>query len=134
MKSSSCLKFLLVTAVFALVFAGAGNAATITEPSYSVQSLTITPSTLLPGETGQLDVTILNTGLSPLVIDKVSVTDSDGVISVKHPAITALGAIGAGKSLTITLPISAKSVEGTFIQPSMLTSNMTLQQIYSILI
>ena len=80
MKSSSCLKFLLVTAAFALVFAGAGNAANITEPSYSVQSLTITPSTLLPGETGQLDVTILNTGLSPLVIDKVSVTDSDGVI------------------------------------------------------
>jgi len=115
MKSSSCLKFILVTAVFALVFAGAGSAATITEPSYSIQSLTVTPSTLLPGETGQIQVTILNAGLTtPLVIDKVSVTDSEGVISVKHPAITALGAIGAGKTLTITLPISAKETEGTF--------------------
>ena len=97
-----------------MVFVSAGSAVTITEPSYSIQGLTITPSTLLPGETGQLDVTILNAGLTPLVIDKVSVTDSDGVISVKHPAITTLGAIGAGKSLTITLPISAKAVEGTF--------------------
>ena len=97
-----------------MVFVSAGSAVTITEPSYSIQGLTITPSTLLPGETGQLDVTILNAGLTPIVIDKVSVTDSDGVISVKHPAITTLGAIGAGKSLTITLPISAKAVEGTF--------------------
>ena len=115
MKSSSRIKLLLVTVVVALVFAGAGSAVTITEPSYSIQSLTVTPSTLLPGETGQLQVTILNAGLTtPLVIDKVSVTDSEGVISVNHPAITALGAIGAGKTLTITLPISAKETEGTF--------------------
>lgn len=114
MKSTSSFKLLFATAVIALVFIGAGSSATITEPSYSVSSLTVTPGTLVPGETGQLQFTITNTGLTPLVIDKVSVTDSDGVISVKHPAITSLGAIGIGKSLTVTLPISAKDVEGTF--------------------
>ena len=76
--------------------------------------MTVTPGTLLPGESGQLQFTIQNAGLTPLVIDKISVTDSENVISVKHPAITSLGAIGAGKSLTITLPISAKDVDGTF--------------------
>ena len=114
MKSTSSFKLLFVTAVIALVFIGAGSAATITEPSYSIQSLTVTPGTLLPGESGQLQFTIQNAGLTPLVIDKISVTDSENVISVKHPAITSLGAIGAGKSLTITLPISAKDVDGTF--------------------
>ena len=114
MKSTSSFKLLFATAVIALLFVGAGSSATITEPSYSVSSLTVTPGTLAPGETGQLQFTITNTGLTPLVIDKVSVTDSDGVISVKHPAITSLGAIGIGKSLTVTLPISAKDVEGTF--------------------
>ena len=114
MKSTSSFKLLFVTAVIALLFIGAGSSATITEPSYSVSSLTVTPGTLVPGENGQLQFTITNTGLTPLVIDKVSVTDSDGVISVKHPAITSLGAIGIGKSLTVTLPISAKDVEGTF--------------------
>ena len=114
MKTQSCFKILVVTALFLFAFVGVGNAITITEPTYSIQSLTLTPSTLLPGEVGQLAVTVLNAGVTPLVIDKVSVTDSDGVISVKHPAITTLGAIGAGKTLTITLPISAKDVEGTF--------------------
>ena len=114
MKSTSSFKLLFVTAVIALLFVGAGSAATITEPSYSIQSLTVTPGTLLPGESGQLQFTIQNAGLTPLVIDKISVTDSENVISVKHPAITSLGAIGAGKSLTITLPISAKDVDGTF--------------------
>ena len=114
MKLTSSFKLLFVTAVIALIFIGAGSCATITEPSYSVSSLTVTPGTLVPGETGQLQFTITNTGLTPLVIDKVSVTDSDGVISVKHPAITSLGAIGIGNSLTVTLPISAKDVEGTF--------------------
>ncbi len=114
MKSTSCFKLLFLTAVVALIFAGAGSSATITEPSYSIQSLTVTPGTLLPGETGQLQFTILNAGLTPLVIDKISVTDSENVISVKHPAITALGAIGSAKTLTVTLPITAKDVEGTF--------------------
>ena len=114
MKSTSSFKLLFATAVIALLFVGAGSAATITEPSYSIQSLTVTPGTLLPGESGQLQFTIQNAGLTPLVIDKISVTDSENVISVKHPAITSLGAIGAGKSLTITLPISAKDVDGTF--------------------
>lgn len=114
MKSTSSFKLLFATAVIALVFIGAGSAATITEPSYSIQSLTVTPGTLLPGESGQLQFTIQNAGLTPLVIDKISVTDSENVISVKHPAITSLGAIGASKSLTITLPISAKDVDGTF--------------------
>ena len=114
MKSTSSFKLLFATAVIALLFIGAGSAATITEPSYSIQSLTVTPGTLLPGESGQLQFTIQNAGLTPLVIDKISVTDSENVISVKHPAITSLGAIGAGKSLTITLPISAKDVDGTF--------------------
>lgn len=114
MKSTSSFKLLFATAVIALLFIGAGSAATITEPSYSIQSLTVTPGTLLPGESGQLQFTIQNAGLTPLVIDKISVTDSENVISVKHPAITSLGAIGASKSLTITLPISAKDVDGTF--------------------
>ena len=114
MKSTSSFKLLFATAVIALLFIGVGSAATITEPSYSIQSLTVTPGTLLPGESGQLQFTIQNAGLTPLVIDKISVTDSENVISVKHPAITSLGAIGAGKSLTITLPISAKDVDGTF--------------------
>ena len=114
MKSTSSFKLLFATAVIALLFIGAGSAATITEPSYSIQSLTVTPGTLLPGESGQLQFTIQNAGLTPLVIDKISVTDSENVISVKHPAITSLGAIGADKSLTITLPISAKDVDGTF--------------------
>ena len=112
MKSSSCLKILLVTAVFALVFAGAGSAA-VTEPSCDV-SLTLTPSTLIPGETGQLVVVLTNTGETPLTIYKVAITDSWDVVSVTHPALKSLGSIGVGKSMTLTFPITANEKEGTF--------------------
>ncbi|MBQ1179977.1 MAG: hypothetical protein IIX51_05320 [Methanocorpusculum sp.] len=112
MKSSSCLKFLLVTAVFALVFVSAGSAA-VTEPSCDV-SLTLTPSTLIPGETGQLVVVLQNTGETPLTIYKIAITDSWDVVSVTHPALKTLGSIGVGKSMTLTFPITANEKEGTF--------------------
>ena len=112
MKSSSCLKFLLVTAVLAMVFVSAGGAA-VTEPSCDV-SLTLTPSTLMPGETGQLVVVLQNTGETPLTIYKVAITDSWDVVSVTHPALKTLGSIGVGKSMTLTFPITANEKEGTF--------------------
>ena len=112
MKSSSCLKFLLVTAVLAMVFVSAGSAA-VTEPSCDV-SLTLTPSTLMPGETGQLVVVLTNTGDTPLTIYKVAITDSWDVVSVTHPALKTLGSIGVGKSMTLTFPITANEKEGTF--------------------
>ena len=112
MKSSSCLKFLLVTAVLAMVFVSAGSAA-VTEPSCDV-SLTLTPSTLMPGETGQLVVVLQNTGETPLTIYKVAITDSWDVVSVTHPALKTLGSIGVGKSMTLTFPITANEKEGTF--------------------
>lgn len=112
MKSSSCLKFLLVTAVLAMVFVSAGSAA-VTEPSCDV-SLTLTPSTLMPGETGQLVVVLTNTGDTPLTIYKVAITDSWDVVSVTHPALKSLGSIGLGKSMTLTFPITANEKEGTF--------------------
>jgi hypothetical protein len=112
MKSSSCLKFLLVTAVLAMVFVSAGSAA-VTEPSCDV-SLTLTPSTLMPGETGQLVVVLQNTGDTPLTIYKVAITDSWDVVSVTHPALKSLGSIGLGKSMTLTFPITANEKEGTF--------------------
>ena len=102
MKSSSCLKFLLVTAVLAMVFVSAGSAA-VTEPSCDV-SLTLTPSTLMPGETGQLVVVLTNTGSTPLTIYKVAITDSWDVVSVTHPALKTLGSIGVGKSMTASAP------------------------------
>ena len=112
MKSSSCLKFLLVTTVLAMVFVSAGSAA-VTEPSCDV-SLTLTPSTLMPGETGQLVVVLTNTGDTPLTIYKVAITDSWDVVSVTHPALKSLGSIGLGKSMTLTFPITANEKEGTF--------------------
>ncbi len=112
MKSSSCLKFLLVTAVLAMVFVSAGSAA-VTEPSCDV-SLTLTPSTLMPGETGQLVVVLTNTGSTPLTIYKIAITDSWDVVSVTHPALKTLGSIGVGKSMTLTFPITANEKEGTF--------------------
>ena len=112
MKSSSCLKFLLVTAVLAMVFVSAGSAA-VTEPSCDV-SLTLTPSTLMPGETGQLVVVLQNTGETPLTIYKVAITDSWDVVSVTHPSLKTLGSIGVGKSMTLTFPITANEKEGTF--------------------
>ena len=112
MKSSSCLKFLLVTAVLAMVFVSAGSAA-VTEPSCDV-SLTLTPSTLMPGETGQLVVVLQNTGETPLTIYKIAITDSWDVVSVTHPALKTLGSIGVDKSMTLTFPITANEKEGTF--------------------
>ena len=112
MKSTSSFKLLFATAVIALVFIGAGSAA-VTEPSCDV-SLSLTPSTLMPGETGQLVVTLQNTGGTPLTIYKVAITDSWDVVSVTHPALKTLGSIGVGKSMTLTFPITANDVEGTF--------------------
>ena len=112
MKSTSSFKLLFATAVIALVFIGAGSAA-VTEPSCDV-SLSLTPSTLMPGETGQLVVTLHNSGTTPLTIYKVAITDSWDVVSVTHPALKTLGSIGVGKSMTLTFPITANDVEGTF--------------------
>ena len=112
MKSTSSFKLLFATAVIALVFIGAGSAA-VTDPSCDV-SLSLTPSTLMPGETGQLVVTLQNTGGTPLTIYKVAITDSWDVVSVTHPALKTLGSIGVGKSMTLTFPITANDVEGTF--------------------
>ena len=112
MKSTSSFKLLFATAVIALLFVGAGSAA-VTDPSCDV-SLSLTPSTLMPGETGQLVVTLQNTGTTPLTIYKVAITDSWDVVSVTHPALKTLGSIGVGKSMTLTFPITANDVEGTF--------------------
>ena len=112
MKSSSRIKLLLVTVVVALVFAGAGSAA-VTTPSCDV-SLTLTPSTLIPGETGQLVVTLTNNGQTPLTIYKVAITDSWDVVSVTHPALKSLGSIQPLKSMVLTFPITANEKEGTF--------------------
>ena len=112
MKSTSSFKLLFATAVIALVFIGAGSAA-VTDPSCDV-SLSLTPSTLMPGETGQLVVTLHNSGTTPLTIYKVAITDSWDVVSVTHPALKTLGSIGVGKSMTLTFPITANDVEGTF--------------------
>ena len=112
MKSTSSFKLLFATAVIALLFIGAGSAA-VTDPSCDV-SLSLTPSTLMPGETGQLVVTLQNTGGTPLTIYKVAITDSWDVVSVTHPALKTLGSIGVGKSMTLTFPITANDVEGTF--------------------
>ena len=95
-----------------MVFVSAGSAA-VTEPSCDV-SLTLTPSTLMPGETGQLVVVLQNTGETPLTIYKVAITDSWDVVSVTHPALKSLGSIGLGKSMTLTFPITANEKEGTF--------------------
>lgn len=114
MKIDSCLKIVVAALILATVFVGIGSADTSVQPAYSIQELKITPGTLMPGETGTLEITIANTGPIPLVIDKVSVTDSADVISVEHPAISSLGAIGAGKTSKIYLPIKAKDKEGTF--------------------
>ncbi len=95
-----------------MVFVSAGSAA-VTEPSCDV-SLTLTPSTLMPGETGQLVVVLTNTGDTPLTIYKVAITDSWDVVSVTHPALKTLGSIGVGKSMTLTFPITANEKEGTF--------------------
>ncbi|HJJ65618.1 MAG TPA: hypothetical protein O0X48_04855 [Methanocorpusculum sp.] len=95
-----------------MVFVSAGSAA-VTEPSCDV-SLTLTPSTLMPGETGQLVVVLTNTGDTPLTIYKVAITDSWDVVSVTHPALKSLGSIGLGKSMTLTFPITANEKEGTF--------------------
>ena len=95
-----------------MVFVSAGSAA-VTEPSCDV-SLTLTPSTLMPGETGQLVVVLTNTGGTPLTIYKIAITDSWDVVSVTHPALKSLGSIGLGKSMTLTFPITANEKEGTF--------------------
>ena len=112
MKSTSSFKLLFATAVIALVFIGAGSAA-VTDPSCDV-SLSLTPSTLMPGETGQLVVTLHNSGTTPLTIYKVAITDSWDVVSVTHPALKTLGSISPTKSMTLTFPITANNVEGTF--------------------
>ena len=112
MKSTSSFKLLFATAVIALLFVGAGNAA-VTDPSCDV-SLSLTPSTLMPGETGQLVVTLHNSGTTPLTIYKVAITDSWDVVSVTHPALKTLGSISPTKSMTLTFPITANDVEGTF--------------------
>ena len=112
MKSTSSFKLLFATAVIALLFVGAGSAA-VTDPSCDV-SLSLTPSTLMPGETGQLVVTLQNTGGTPLTIYKVAITDSWDVVSVTHPALKTLGSISPTKSMTLTFPITANDVEGTF--------------------
>ena len=110
MKTQSCFKILVVTALFLFAFVGAGSAA---EPSCDI-SISLNPSTLLPGETGQLIVTILNTDESPLTIYKLHITDSENLDSVNHPALKNLGSIGIGKSMTLTLPIKANEKEGVF--------------------
>lgn len=112
MKSTSSFKLLFATAVIALLFVGAGSAA-VTDPSCDV-SLSLTPSTLMPGETGQLIVTLHNSGTTPLTIYKVAITDSWDVVSVTHPALKTLGSISPTKSMTLTFPITANDVEGTF--------------------
>ena len=112
MKSTSSFKLLFAAAVMLLVFVGAGSAL-VTEPSCDV-NIALTPSTLMPGETGQLTVTLINTGLEPLSIYKVAVTDSYDVVSVDHPAIQTLASLGSGKSMVLTFPITAKEAEGTF--------------------
>ena len=115
MKSTSSFKLLFATVVIALVFIGAGSAAGYdSQPSSYVQSIVLTPNTLMPGETGQLSITLVNPGTSPLSIYKMHITDTAGLTSAEYPALMNLGTIGAGKTLTVTFPITAKAIEGTF--------------------
>ena len=112
MKVTSSFKLLFAAAVMLLVLFGAGSAA-VNEPSCDV-TLSLTPSTLMPGETGQLVVTLQNNGMTPLTIYKIAITDSWDVVSVNHPALKTLGSISSGKSMTLVFPITANDAEGTF--------------------
>ena len=115
MKSTSSFKLLFATVVIALVFIGAGSAAGYdSQPSSYVQSIVLTPNTLMPGETGQLSITLVNPGTSPLSIYKMHITDTAGLTSAEYPALMNMGTIGAGNTLTVTFPITAKDIEGTF--------------------
>lgn len=84
-----------------------------TNPTYSIRDLSITPATLMPGDTGTLMFTLVNAGPSPMIIDKVSIRDTQKNLQSKYD-LGSLGSIGSNNTMTITVPIVAGEREGIF--------------------
>ncbi|MDO5843922.1 MAG: hypothetical protein Q4Q53_02090 [Methanocorpusculum sp.] len=87
---------------------------TATSPSYAVENFEIYPKSLMPGESGIVTFTLKNTGTNFLPIDRVLIKDSDGIDSIETLYRNPIGGVGAGDTIDISLPITAKSKTGTF--------------------
>ncbi|MBP3443807.1 MAG: hypothetical protein J6J70_03665, partial [Methanocorpusculaceae archaeon] len=102
-KSFVSLRILGVAAVIFLVcFCGAAAADSTT------------PATLMPGDSGTVSVTLVNTGAVPASINKASIKESSGIKTTYTDYYNAFGNIAPGNSVTVTLPVEAGEETGTF--------------------
>lgn len=96
----------------------AGGIATVSaeehiSPAYSIRDLSITPVTLMPGDTGTLTFTLVNAGTKPMIIDRISIRDPQNNLKSRYD-LSSLGSLGANNTMTVTLPMVAGEKEGIF--------------------
>ena len=114
---SSRLSLKIIILLLSLCLLAGGTAVVSADgnltPAYSIRDVSLTPSTLMPGDTGTLTFTIVNAGDVPMVIDKVAIRDAESNLKSQYD-VSSLGAVGANNSLTVTIPVTAGVQEGSF--------------------
>ena len=100
--------------VFLLCFCGAAAADSTTPATLEIVDFTMSPATLMPGDSGTVSVTLVNTGTVPASINKASIKESSGIKTTYTDYYNAFGNIAPGNSVTITLPVEAGEEIGTF--------------------
>jgi len=115
MDMKKSLKVIAVLAVISLCLIGVTSAAgPVVHPQYSIESLTISPGVLQPGEQGTVTVVLKNEGTTTLNLSKAQIRDSTGGTYSSETTLTSFGSIAAGSKTTLKFPITAKQNQGTF--------------------
>jgi len=110
------LKILLCGLIVLSLFTGASAQ----ESTLSIVNYSLTPEVLMPGDRGTLEVTLKNTGTSPLKITGASLYGAG--LKSEYVNYQHIGWVGAQETITLTFPISAGEVEDGSYYPQVVIS------------
>lgn len=110
---------LAICAVLLFCIISPASAATLPSVADNPATMTVTnyvcnPAVLMPGDTGTIAITLVNSGSSTASINKAVIHDSEGIEMTMTNYYNDFGGVAPGNSITIVMPIKAGYQTGTF--------------------
>ncbi|HKM41982.1 MAG TPA: hypothetical protein VJY43_05385 [Methanocorpusculum sp.] len=115
MNRNNFLRIILAGLIICvLVISSVGTVSAATQSTFVITDFSMYPETLMPGESGIVTVTLENTGTTFAPIDQIYIKDADGITSTVSQYQNPIGGVGAGDTITLSLPITSDGKTGTF--------------------
>ena len=115
MNKNNLLRIILAGLIICvLAMSSVGTVSAETQSTFVITDFSMYPDTLMPGESGIVTVTLKNTGTMFAPIDQIYIKDADGITSTVSQYQNPIGGVGAGDTITLSLPITSNGKTGTF--------------------